>query len=289
MARATQSASVSEGVNALLEAPRYEVLPFKSFDDQITHLPDGATITITASPQLGIERTIEKSLMAAEAGFEVVPHVSARYVEDGEHITEITETLQDAGITDIFVPGGDREEPIGEFDSAYAMLAKMDELGLEFDDVGITGYPEGHPFISDATLAEHMEKKAPHATYLATQLCYDADTILEWIARIRDERDVDLPVQVGVPGVMNYAKLLSISREVGVGDSLKFLQKTQGIVDFVKQFIGSRGKYTPDGLVEGLAPYYDDDTYDMAGLHVYTFNQVPDTEKWRSDMLAKHR
>jgi len=289
MASQTRSTPTPDGVRALLENPRFEVLPFKSFDDQITHLPDGATITITASPQLGIERTIEKTLMAAEEGFDVVPHIAARYVEDGEHITEITETLQEVGVTDIFVPGGDPEEPVGEFDSAYQLLAKMDELGLEFEGVGITGYPEGHPFISDETLASEMQKKAPHATYIATQLCYDADTILEWIARIRDDRDVDLPIQVGIPGVMNYAKLLSISREVGVGDSLKFLQKTQGIVDFIKQFIGSRGKYTPDDLITGLAPHHDDERYNIAGLHMYTFNQVPETEGWREDMLAKHR
>jgi methylenetetrahydrofolate reductase (NADPH) len=286
---ANRTRSQPDGVRSLLEHPRYEVMPFDSFDEQITHLPDGATITITASPQLGIERTIEKSLMAAEAGFEVVPHVSARYVRDGDHIAEITETLQDAGIDDIFVPGGDREEPIGEFDSAYQMLATMDELGLAFDDVGITGYPEGHPFISNETLGSEMAKKAPHATYIATQLCYDAETILDWIGLIRDDRDIDLPVQVGIPGVMKYQRLLSISRQVGVGDSVKFLQKTTGIIDFVKQFIGSRGKYAPDDLIEGLAAHVDDERYDIAGVHIYTFNQVPDTEEWRTDVLATHQ
>ena len=288
MATARQTTPVAEGVVSLLSDPRYEVMPFKSFDDQLAHLPEGATITVTASPQLGIERTIEKSVEAAEAGFEVVPHVSARYVEDGEHITEITETLQDAGISDIFVPGGNREEPIGEYDSAYAMLSAMDELGLSFDEVGITGYPEGHPFLSEETLAEHLQKKEPYGTYIATQLCYDADTILEWVSGIRED-GVELPIQVGIPGVMKYQRLLSISRQVGVGDSVKFLQKTTGIVDFVKQFIGSRGKYTPDDLITGLAPHVEDETYDLAGVHVYTFNQVPDTEEWRTAFLAKYQ
>ena len=288
MARGTRSAAVVDGVRALLEAPRYEVMPFDSFDQQVTHLPDGATITITASPTLDLPATIEKSELAADLGFEVVPHIAARYVRDAEHLTEIADRLTDAGITDVFVPGGDREEPIGEFDSAYALLSTMDEVGIEFDDVGITGYPEGHPFLSRETLDSEMDKKRPYATYLATQLCYDPGAILDWIESVR-ERGVDLPVQVGIPGVMKYQRLLGISRKVGVGDSVRFLQKTTGVVDFVRQLVGSRGKFEPTELIEGLAPYADDPDYAIQGVHVYTFNQVPDTEAWRRDVLESTR
>mgnify|MGYP000350866662 FL=1 len=70
----------------LLASPRFELMPFDSFDDEIEHLPDGAMITITASPQLELEATIAAAERAAEAGYEVVPHVSARYVRDSEHL-----------------------------------------------------------------------------------------------------------------------------------------------------------------------------------------------------------
>ena len=93
MARATQTSPVSEGVQALLADPRFEVLPFKSFDDQITHLPEGATITITASPTLELESTLEKSELAAERGFEVVPHLAARYVRDVDQLESIVDRL----------------------------------------------------------------------------------------------------------------------------------------------------------------------------------------------------
>ena len=286
MSRETRS-STREGIRQLLAEPRYEVMPFDSFDEQVTHLPEGATITITASPTLDIPATIEKTELAAERGFEVVPHIAARYVEDDDHLTDIVDRLQAAGVTDIFVPGGDREEPLGEFDSAYSLLSRMDELGFEFDDVGITGYPEGHPFLSEETLVGAMEKKRPYATYIATQLCYDPETILGWIRALRG-RGVDLPVQVGIPGVMKYQRLIGISRKVGVGDSVRFLQKTTGIIDFVKQFVGSRGKYEPVDLVEGLAPHAIDPELAIQGLHIYTFNQVPDTEDWRRDLLAEY-
>jgi methylenetetrahydrofolate reductase (NADPH) len=256
-------------------------MPFESIEEQVSHLPDDASITITASPSLGLEATVDWTETLLERGYDVIPHLAARYVRDRDHLGEIAERFTDAGVRSMFVPGGDREEPIGEFDSAYQLLTALDELGYEFEEIGITGYPEGHEFLDEATLAESMEKKAPYASYITTQICYDPETILEWLDVVRDDRGIELPVEVGIPGVMKYQRLLGISRKVGVGDSERFLQKTTGIRDFVREFIGSRGKYQPDDLVDGLAPYGQDDHYNIRGLHIYTFNQVPDTESWR--------
>ena len=277
--------TAADGAAALLAEPRFELMPFDSFAEQMTYLPAGAEITITASPTQGLEATFEWTERAADEGFELVPHVAARYVRDEDHLDEIAVRLHEAGVTDIFVPGGDREEPVGEFESALELLVALEDLGHEFEEVGITGYPEGHEFLSEETLAEAMEAKAPHATYLTTQLCYDPDAVVDWIERVRDERGVDLPVEVGIPGVMKYQRLLGISRKVGVGDSIDFLKKTSGVLGFVRQLVGSRGKYTPDRLVDGLAPYADDPDYGIRGLHIYTFNQVPDTEEWRRGRL----
>jgi len=287
MSLGTSSATTDDGAQALLRNPRYEVMPFDSFGEQMELLPDGARITVTTSPTLGLDATVEWTEKAAAEGYEMIPHIAARYVEDEAHLDEVATKLKAAGVEGIFVPGGDRDEPIGEFESALELLESLDNLGYEFDEVGITGYPEGHPIIDDETLAEAMANKAPYATYIATQLCYDPDAVIDWIETVREERGVELPIEVGIPGVLKYQRLLGISNKVGVGDSVKFLRKTSGITEFIRRFIGSRGKYTPDPLVDGLAPYSDDDTYDIRGLHIYTFNQSADTEKWRLDSLGE--
>ncbi|MEA1931534.1 methylenetetrahydrofolate reductase [Halohasta litorea] len=284
MSLGTTTTTQQDGVEALLQNARFELMPFDSFDDEIQHLPDDATIAITTSPQLGIERTVERTEQAAEQGYDVVPHIAARYVEGTDHLESIAQRLTDAGVTDIFVPGGDREEPAGSFESAYELLSALEEMPYSFDEVGITGYPEGHDFISDGTLSESMARKEPYATYIVTQLCYDPETVLDWIETIR-ARGVDLPVEVGIPGVMKYQRLLQISQKVGVGDSIEFLRKTTGILGFVRQLVGSRGTYKPDDLIDGLAPYVDDEEYDIRGVHIYTFNQTPDTEAWRRSRL----
>ena len=278
--------SAVDGAEYLLTHARFELMPFDSFEDEIQHLPDGASIAITTSPKLGIEKTVERSEEAAAQGYEVIPHIAARYIEGPEQLEEIARRLTEAGVTDIFVPGGDKEEPVGEFESAHDLLVALDDIDYEFDEVGITGYPEGHDFISEDELAESMEKKAPYATYIVTQLCYDPETILEWIEAVRD-RGVDLPIEIGIPGVMKYEKLLNISRKVGVGDSVKFLRKTTGIFGFIKQFVGSRGRYKPDDLIDGLGPYVGDETYNLRGVHIYTFNQTPDLEGWRRGRLEE--
>jgi methylenetetrahydrofolate reductase (NADPH) len=284
MSLRTRTSTDQEGVEELLTGARFELMPFESFDDEIEHLPDDATVAITTSPTLGLERTVERTEQAADLEHEIVPHIAARYVTDRDHLDGIARRLTEAGITDIFVPGGDREEPAGEFESAHDLLVALDDLGYEFDEVGITGYPEGHEFLADETLADAMARKAPYATYIVTQLCYDPETVLEWVEEIRD-RGIDLPVEVGIPGVMNYQRLLQISQKVGVGDSIRFLRKTTGVLGFLRQFVGSRGTYEPDDLVDGLAPYVDDDRYDINGIHIYTFNQTPDTESWRRERL----
>jgi methylenetetrahydrofolate reductase (NADPH) len=275
-----QTTTTAEGASTLLAEPRFELMPFDSFGDQLTYLPDGAEIAITTSPTLGLDATLEWSEKGVERGYEIVPHIAARYVRDEEHLEEIARRLTEAGVSDIFVPGGDREDPVGEFDSAYELLVALDESEYAFEEVGITGYPEGHDFLDDRTLAEAMERKAPYATYIVTQLCYDSEAVVDWVEEIRS-RGIELPVEVGIPGVMKYQRLLEISQKVGVGDSVDFLRKTTGILGFARQLIGSRGKYTPDELIEGLAPYAGDPEYGIRGVHVYTFNQSADTEDWR--------
>ena len=272
-----------DGASELLADPHYELLPFDGLYEEAEELPPGSTVALTASPDKGVDETIDRSIELAEMGFEVSTHVAARAVRSQDHLEELTDRLKDAGIEDIFVPAGDNKEPEGPYDSAFALLTDLeDELGTEFDRVGITGYPEGHQFIDEDTLREHLVKKEPYADYIVTQMTFDPDAVARWATEIRTEADVELPIIVGVPGVMKYQRLLKISREIGVGDSLNYLRKTTGILDFVKQFLGSRGQYAPDDFIQGIGEYYDAGDYGIEAVHLYTFNQAADTEQWRN-------
>ncbi len=279
---ATKQETIERLAQALRQ-PRYEVIPLKGTEEQVLeHIPKEAKLTVTASPQKGMEDTLRLAEQLASHGYHVAPHLSARLIEDNAHVEEILQRLYEAGIRDAFVVGGDAEEPAGEFTGAPELLEAMSKMGHELEEVGITGYPESHPILSDQTTKEAMYEKRPCATYAVSQICFDPDTISEWIRSVR-ERGVELPIYIGMAGAVSKRKLMSISSSIGLGASADFLQKYGNW--FVRLLLP--GGYNPDDLVEELAPHLGDPNSKVYGFHIYTFNEVQKTEAWRQGMLDR--
>jgi methylenetetrahydrofolate reductase (NADPH) len=266
----------------LLRSPRYEVFPSAGIEDEVTeHLPNDVKVTVTSSPRRGIETTLKLSAELARRGFEVVPHISARLVADAGHLQDIVHRLRDVGVHDVLVIGGDVEEPVGRFTSAFDLLTAMTELDHGLDQIGIAGYPESHPFISDEVTIRAMAGKAPLATYIVSQLCFEPRSIDGWIAAVR-KRGVELPIYVGIPGPVPRRKLVRISTRIGVGESARFLRKHGNVLARLLL----RGSYGPGYLIEGLAPHTGD-ARNIGGFHVFTFNELEQTERWRQQAIRR--
>ncbi|HZB84692.1 MAG TPA: methylenetetrahydrofolate reductase, partial [Rubrobacteraceae bacterium] len=121
-----------------LRQPRYEVIPLKGTEEQIReHIPKEAKLTVTASPQKGMEDTLQLAEQLASQGYHVAPHLSARLVEDNARVEQILQRLHEAGIRDAFVVGGDAEEPTGEFTGAPDLLEAISKIGHELEEIGI--------------------------------------------------------------------------------------------------------------------------------------------------------
>ena len=267
-------------ISTLLSRSRYEVIPLEGIEAQVLeHVPRDVTVTVTASPTRGLEPTLALTGSLARQGYSVVPHLSARLVADATEAAEIVERLRQDGVRDVFVVAGDAEEPRGSFHGAIDLLGALDELGRPFPEVGITGYPESHPFIDDETTVAAMAEKALHATYIVSQVCFDPSITARWIGDVWG-RGIRLPIYVGVPGVVSRTKLLRVSSRIGIGDSLRFLRKNGS---FASRFL--RGGFSPDPLLDGLGPVLDGN--EVAGFHVFTFNDVEDTERWRRARLHR--
>ena len=267
----------------VLEAPTFELIPIKNALDQAALLPRGSTISVTASPAKGIEATVHLCAQLQLGGFVAVPHLSARMIRNRAHLRELVDWLEGAAVRRIFVVGGDAKEP-GEYPDGLSLLRDLAEINHPFPDVGIPGYPQGHAFIADGVLLEALRDKSAFASYVTTQLCFDPVSIARWIAARRAE-GMTLPVHVGVPGVAEPQKLLAISARIGVADTHRFLTKN---IRFVTRLVRSGGFYRPDGLLEGLAPTLADQSAGISGLHIYTFNAVDGTERWRRDFIGRH-
>lgn len=266
-----------------LRRPRYEVIPLEGTEEAVVeHVPKDVEITVTASPARGIGATLDLSERLAGHGFAVAPHLSARLVEDEAHLGEILDRLREAGIRDVFVIAGDAPEPAGKFEGAPRLLSAMAEMDHPFEEVGIGGYPESHPIISDEATIQAMYDKAPHATYIVSQMCFDAHVISDW-ARWVKRRGVGLPVYVGIPGYVSRQKLMRISASIGLGESARFLSKNGNRL--LRMFLP--GGYRPDRLISALEPGLTDSESNIAGFHVYTFNEVQKTEEWRRALLDR--
>lgn len=274
----------ASALGRVLEAPTFELIPIKNALDQASSLPPGATISVTASPAKGIEATVHLCAELQLAGFVAVPHLSARMIRDRVHLREVVDALDGASVRRTFVVGGDAKDP-GAYPDGLALLRDLAEINHPFPEVGIPGYPQGHAFIADGALLAALRDKAMFASYVTTQLCFDPSAIARWIAARRAE-GLSLPVHVGVPGVAEPQKLLAISARIGVADTHRFLTKN---IRFVTRLVRSGGFYRPDGLLEGLAPTLADPASGISGLHVYTFNAVDATERWREEFIGRLR
>jgi len=274
----TGSASLADR----LRNARFEVLPLEGIEEQVrSHLSTDAKVTVTASPKRGLEPTVDLSERLTAAGYATVPHISARLVRDRAHLTELLDRLHAGGVRELFVLAGDAAEPAGEFPGAVQLLEAMGPRRADFDAIGITGYPESHHLISDEETIRAMFAKAPMATYIVSQLCFDAATIVAWIAEVR-RRGTDLPIWIGVPGNVAYAKLLRTSMKIGVGESARFLSHRGS---WISRLVTRQFK--PDRLVRELTPCATDPAARVAGFHLYTFNEVARTEQWRRAALAR--
>ena len=273
----------SEGVTSALASARYEVLPTSGIEAKLTEsVPVTTTLTVTASPGKGLDATLDCTERLARLGYPVVPHLAARMVRDRDHLVDIVERLRALDVSNVFVPAGDANPPAGDYAGSLDLLRHLTELGRPFEQVGITGYPESHPSIADDVTVQSMWDKREHATYVVSNMCFDAAQIRSWVARLRT-RSITLPVLIGMPGPVESAKLLSVATKIGVGESTRFLAKNASV--FAR--IAAPGGYRPERMLDKLAELFADPVEGAAGLHLYTFNQVAETHRWRQTMLER--
>jgi methylenetetrahydrofolate reductase (NADPH) len=275
---------VKQSLIGLLERARYEVLPTPSTEEKVlAHLSVDRTVTVTASPSKGLDVTFDLAERLGAAGYTAVPHLAARMVSGRAELAEICDRLTAKGITTIFVPGGDAET-VGDYPDALALLEDLRELGSPFPNVGITGYPESHPSIADDLTIQSMWDKRRHATQIVSNLTFDPQVFGEWLKRMR-ARGITLPLLVGLPGPVDRTKLLGMATKIGVGESTRFLAKNKKL--FAR--LAAPGGFTGERFLQQCAPAITQPDALVDGLHVYTFNQIAETEAWRTSLIERLR
>lgn len=211
-------------------------------------------------------------------GHPVVMHVAARRVCSPAHGDEVLARLAEAGIQDIFLIGGDCEKPLGPYASAAQLLPVLRHSRHCPRTIGVAAYPEGHPAITEDVLLGALRAKDGVADYMVTQLCYDPAVLLSWLRHTR-EAGIELPLFVGVPGIVDRRRLAEISLRVGVGGSLSFLRKQHGI----RHLLGRHG-HAAEMLCAAMTPLIGGGL-GVVGLHFFTFNRLNETVRFADNLV----
>ena len=262
----------------------YELIPTKSFDQAMADLPERAHVSVTCSPVKGIAATQESTLRLLDLGHHPVPHLAARMVEDREHARQLARWLRDHSIDEVFVIAGDAPEPLGPYDGALTFLRDLLDADPGVGRVGVAGYPEGHASIDERVVADQLAAKSELLRsagidgWVSTQMCFDPVAIRRWILQQR-ERGIALPVRLGVPGVVNRTRLLTMGARLGIGTSLRYLGKNRSTMTRLM----APGGYDPTALVAAFDGELD--VLGVEALHSFTFNSVAETRAWHDALV----
>lgn len=263
----------------------YEIVPMKSIDGAIEALPPNAHVSVTCSPAKGIPATQEYTEQLLTLGHLPTPHIAARLVEGPDHAKQLAAWLREQRLQEVFVIAGDATEPAGPYDGALPFIRDLLEADPGVERLGYTGYPDGHAFLADEVLTEQIHAKqslladAGVDGWISTQMCFDEDKIREWLHAQR-AAGITLPFRLGIPGVVDRTRLMTMGARLGVGTSMRYLSKNRSTV----MKLMAPGGYDPTDLVVAFAD--EAPALGIDALHSFTFNAVADTRKWQEAILA---
>ena len=239
--------------------------------------PEVGQVYISAVPTRPLADLIEHASVVRSAGFEPVPHLAARRLASTGELDELLAQLSArASVRRVLVIAGDNEQTKGPFTSAIELIESGQLQRHGMVEIGIAGYPEGHPRISsdvlDRALAAKVEAAAQTglAVHIVTQFGFAADRIATWIARLRD-LGIEHPVRIGMAGPTNLATLFRYARRCGVSASTQGLARQAGLL---KHLMGTSA---PDGIIRPLAESRE---LGKVTAHFFSFGGIGATARW---------
>lgn len=245
------------------------------------YLPIGSRVSITFLPNEDFPARIKAARCVRELGFIPVPHLSARRFTSAHELEHFLSELASGtnGVDHCFIVAGDLDRPQGPYNDALSIIRSglLEKYGVR--NIGIAGYPEGHPKIDRPCLLQAMQDKHAAAEALGmrvsivTQFGFNADPILNWLQELR-QCGIQAEVYVGVPGPASARTLLRFATRCGVAASTQVIGK-YGLS--LANLLTTTG---PDSIVSRLQQNLDSARHGEVFLHFYPFGGLPKTVEW---------
>jgi methylenetetrahydrofolate reductase (NADPH) len=247
-------------------------------------LPSTTQIFVAAPPGRPYGRLADIARQVRKAGFEPIPHIAARNYQSREALGDfVARICGEAGVQRILVIAGDVDHPAGPFLEANAIIESdfLQRHGIR--EVAVSGYPEGHPKLSDEIVSRALRQKLKSAEErdlkikIVSQLCFDANRIITWVKSLR-MLEINVPVSIGLAGPTSVRGLARFALMCGVRNSFKAFSagKTDQLL----------GEASPDDIIQNL-DRAQVSTLGEISIHLFSYGGLVRTANWASDFQAR--
>ncbi|MFY9624140.1 MAG: methylenetetrahydrofolate reductase [Rhodoplanes sp.] len=244
------------------------------------------SLYISAIPSRPAEEQIAVATALRAHGVEPIPHIAVREFASVQALAaRLARLVEQASVRRVLIIAGDRAEPAGPFHAAIELIESglLQDCGIQ--DIGIAGYPDGHPRIAPLDLDRALAAKIEAAgqtglrVHVVTQFAFAAEPILGWLARLRD-LGIDNPVRIGFAGPATLTGLLRFARICGVKTSAQALARNAGLAR------NMFARTTPDRLVRPIAEACANGQFGEVTPHLYSFGGLAATIRWAAAVAA---
>ncbi|TAN54600.1 MAG: hypothetical protein EPN19_05395 [Betaproteobacteria bacterium] len=251
-------------------------------------LPSGTPVFVNHLPRHSLADALASLVAVRETGLEPVPHLAARRIASREELEAFLQrAVGAAGVRKVLLIGGDEIAPLGPYADGAAALRSGILSACGIREIGIAGYPEGHPRIPAAALESSFTEKLALAAseglgaFVVTQFSFAPARVIEYCAGLA-RRAPGVPVYVGLAGPNSTAALLRFAQRCGVSASLRALRAQGfGAVQLVTHT-------DPGDQLTTIARYcMAHADCNVVGAHVFSFGAAVAGAEWMNRFIAR--
>ena len=264
-------------------ARRFSLEVTRPRPDEITSLAQivgpGVELYLSAVPTQSFRDLADTAALVRRAGLEPVTHLPARRMENAAALADFLARLRDgADARQVLLVAGDVDTS-GLYPDALSVIrgGALQKAGI--DEIGISGYPEGHPKFPAEQIERALHDKLAAAqesglsVHIVSQFCFDPEKIVAWIKRLRS-KGITVPIQIGMAGPTSITALLRYAKRCGVNASMRGLMSGAAA-----SLLGNVG---PDRIIETLEAAGGE--IGDAEPHYFSFGGALDTARYARDM-----